>query len=681
MDEDDEMAEEEADVAQESGTNAQCVLVFGGTDDSRHDVCVQLASKSGGTLVTATDLISHSERSSSPGSPRSGLVSFDDQLAAFATLMLMQPPPYVLDAIPRMPSQLPKLEKVMGPLLIAIAAPGSPDDEAKVKANSQYHSRLLDRVHWMNILDEPAFDAALAAMKAAGIVLNEPSTVEDESSTAAAANPPRLIPAKTASETDLWAAAAAAFQEENERAATKLQAVRRGVNARRSLVIQKVAKAEEEDDLWAAAAAAAQEERNAAQAAEEEAAAKVAKDEAAAKAIEQAAIEQEAIEQAVIEQAAIEQAAIEQAAAKEAAAKEAAAGAVSSYAASKPLSADGVLILPSGVSDPLGVDQRKLGVTVWLTEDEGVAGRWGRATWRRPDLRVRIERIDATAKTFDATAVPPGRFAVSKLPLDQCATVQLSGRELRAYEQSAKRDQLRQENADDEAKIRAERIARLGAEEVDAREAAEAARRAVALKRSAREREALKVWSPDDGDADASSSAYPLVVHNRINMSNRMSDTDLPDDLMADPEAVDVWHAAIAMKRRKGAGSLDQWVHGWRMRLVPRQTVSGYDLYIRAPDMRPETMPSKHMSSKDAIRSFSNLLEKLRERLASGASSGASAGAPPLHAVCYYAPHLGRVVLELHVTPTAPSADGDGGAAPSVPSEVHQEVEVPMEVS
>ena len=330
MDEDDEMAEEEADVAQESGTNAQCVLVFGGTDDSRHDVCVQLASKSGGTLVTATDLISHSERSSSPGSPRSGLVSFDDQLAAFATLMLMQPPPYVLDAIPRMPSQLPKLEKVMGPLLIAIAAPGSPDDEAKVKANSQYHSRLLDRVHWMNILDEPAFDAALAAMKAAGIVLNEPSTVEDESSTAAAANPPRLIPAKTASETDLWAAAAAAFQEENERAATKLQAVRRGVNARRSLVIQKVAKAEEEDDLWAAAAAAAQEERNAAQAAEEEAAAKVAKDEAAAKAIEQAAIEQaaieqEAIEQAVIEQAAIEQAAIEQAAAKEAAAKEAAA--------------------------------------------------------------------------------------------------------------------------------------------------------------------------------------------------------------------------------------------------------------------------------------------------------------------------------------------------------------------
>ena len=388
-----------------------------------------------------------------------------------------------------------------------------------------------------------------------------------------------------------------------------------------------------------------------------------------------------AAKQAAAKEAAAESAAAKEAAAKEAAAKEAAAGAVSSYAASKPLSADGVLILPSGVSDPLGVDQRKLGVTVWLTEDEGVAGRWGRATWRRPDLRVRIERIDATAKTFDATAVPPGRFAVSKLPLDQCATVQLSGRELRAYEQSAKRDQLRQENADDEAKIRAERIARLGAEEVDAREAAEAARRAVALKRSAREREALKVWSPDDGDADASSSAYPLVVHNRINMSNRMSDTDLPDDLMADPEAVDVWHAAIAMKRRKGAGSLDQWVHGWRMRLVPRQTVSGYDLYIRAPDMRPETMPSKHMSSKDAIRSFSNLLEKLRERLASGASSGASAGAPPLHAVCYYAPHLGRVVLELHVTPTAPSADGDGGAAPSVPSEVHQEVEVPMEVS
>ena len=99
----------------------------------------------------------------------------------------------------------------------------------------------------------------------------------------------------------------------------------------------------------------------------------------------------------------------------------------------------------------------------------------------------------------------------------------------------------------------------------------------------------------------------------------------------------------------RGGQVLEKWVRGWRMRMVPRQTVSGHDLYIKAPDMKPEVMPAKHLTSKEAIRSFTALVDKLRERLESGASSGADAAAPPVRATCYFTPANGRVALELHV--------------------------------
>ena len=74
---------------------------------------------------------------------------------------------------------------------------------------------------------------------------------------------------------------------------------------------------------------------------------------------------------------------------------------------------------------------------------------------------------------------------------------------------------------------------------------------------------------------------------------------ELPQDLIDDEEAVEVWEAATEIKRLRGAG--DRWVRGWRMRTVCRHH-GGADLYIRAPDMDPQSMPNKHDAGATSIR-------------------------------------------------------------------------------
>jgi hypothetical protein len=82
----------------------------------------------------------------------------------------------------------------------------------------------------------------------------------------------------------------------------------------------------------------------------------------------------------------------------------------------------------------------------------------------------------------------------------------------------------------------------------------------------------------------------------------------------------------VQLKRTKSAA--DQWVRGWRLKMVPRQSFGGgADLYVRAPDQSPEAMPDNHSVSKgprgvQTIRSFVALEAKLRERMLSGDSSG-----------------------------------------------------------
>ena len=343
----------------------------------------------------------------------------------------------------------------------------------------------------------------------------------------------------------------------------------------------------------------------------------------------------------------------------------------------RPLSANGVL-LNLGIPDDLGNDQRKVGATVWLTDDESIATQWGRATWQLADLRVKVTSIDA-GHTFNADAVPPGRYSVSALPLSHITRVQLSGRELRGAEGSARRDLVRIETAAIDAQIRQNRLSVSG-ETGEARAESEAARRELSLKRAERER--IRLALPDKGAPGAEEDEEPrfkMVVH-RVTSSNRVNKTDLPEDLALDSEAVEVWNTAVEIKRTGGVA--DRWVRGWRMKMIARQSFGGgSDIYIRAPDMAPDEMPSRHQGSTCSIRSFTALVDKLRKRLQSGASSGAADSAPPLRAACYFAPSTGRVVLELHVLasssaphPAASSeADGSGamsGASPSAPHPV-----------
>ena len=92
-----------------------------------------------------------------------------------------------------------------------------------------------------------------------------------------------------------------------------------------------------------------------------------------------------------------------------------------------------------------------------------------------------------------------------------------------------------------------------------------------------------------------------------------MTAEDLPEDLRDSVEAVAVWSAAAEMKRHKYTAQ-DRWVHGWRIRVVLRSNAAGGsgDIYIRSPDMRPETLQNKHDTV--CIRSFVHLAAKLRAR-------------------------------------------------------------------
>ena len=97
-----------------------------------------------------------------------------------------------------------------------------------------------------------------------------------------------------------------------------------------------------------------------------------------------------------------------------------------------------------------------------------------------------------------------------------------------------------------------------------------------------------------------------------------MTAEDLPEDLRDSVEAVAVWSAAAEMKRHKYTAQ-DRWVHGWRIRVVLRSNAAGGsgDIYIRSPDMKPETLQNKHDTV--CIRSFVHLAATLRARKADAA--------------------------------------------------------------
>ena len=328
-----------------------------------------------------------------------------------------------------------------------------------------------------------------------------------------------------------------------------------------------------------------------------------------------------------------------------------------SYAAARPVSKLGTVLLPCmGGEDGEGVgeDVRRKGAVVWLTRDPEIAEQYGRSGWPAANYRVCISSIQHSTMTFNAHRVDPGQTALTAEPLSHIERVELSDREFRAIEQGAKRDLLRtQQQLEMMAKRREEAEAHSASLDPDAARELEATRQAAAEKqarRAERERQALMITQPEKplagDDGDDVGCCTKLVERTSVNGGGRVKTSDLEEDLLGDEEAVAVWSLAVDLKAKKAEA--DCWVRGWRMRVVKRQSCGGgYDLYMRAPDMHPEDMANRHATSSTTIRSFVKLREKLRERMKSGASSGVAT--PLVAAVVYYAPSEARVRLDLQV--------------------------------
>jgi len=222
-----------------------------------------------------------------------------------------------------------------------------------------------------------------------------------------------------------------------------------------------------------------------------------------------------------------------------------------------------------------GNDLRTVGAIVWLTRDAGVSATYGRDDWAPADFRVCVHARTSTA--FDARPVPPGTQWLHQAPLSHIDRLQLTKRELRKHD-FLRRDLVRQQ-----------------------------ARETIVAPRTARR--------PAGAAGGAAAGSRALVVHRG---GARVTAEDLPEDLRDSVEAVAVWSAAAEMKRHKYTAQ-DRWVHGWRIRFVLRSNAAGGsgDIYIRSPDMKPETLQNKHDTV--CIRSFVHLAAKLRARKADAA--------------------------------------------------------------
>ena len=222
-----------------------------------------------------------------------------------------------------------------------------------------------------------------------------------------------------------------------------------------------------------------------------------------------------------------------------------------------------------------GNDLRTVGAIVWLTRDAGVSATYGRDDWAPADFRVCVHARTSTA--FDARPVPPGTQWLHQAPLSHIDRLQLTKRELRKHD-FLRRDLVRQQ-----------------------------ARETIVAPRTAPR--------PAGAAGGAAAGSRALVVHRG---GARVTAEDLPEDLRDSVEAVAVWSAAAEMKRHKYTAQ-DRWVHGWRIRVVLRSNAAGGsgDIYIRSPDMKPETLQNKHDTV--CIRSFVHLAAKLRARKADAA--------------------------------------------------------------
>ena len=178
------VAAEVREVAAEAAYAAdhgQWVLVFGGEDTQRGQLCQRLASQSGGSSMDLSSLLAFAKTDESEQAraavalqKRGGLRGANDIAPLMLRFMEVHSAPYFCDSVFRMSNQLVEFEQFLRRLPLAIEAPGKASTAAVEAATSGMRAKLEARLHTAHDVDGVAVQAALEAVMAADVWCSPP---------------------------------------------------------------------------------------------------------------------------------------------------------------------------------------------------------------------------------------------------------------------------------------------------------------------------------------------------------------------------------------------------------------------------------------------------------------------------------------------------------------------------
>ena len=213
---------------------SECVVVFGGDDASRAQLSKTLAARCGGTHMTKMALLNQRQGKENDDGR---LLNTREQFNLLLPLIASQPPPYVLDSIFKIPAHLAALEEVVGAVRLGVQAPGQATSQAAVGMAKKLEGRL----YVAPSLEESAVAAVPSAVQKAGIRMSAVGATAVGSAAPPAPTPAPTPPAPPAPAMGGESAASTgkALTDE-EAAATKLQAIKRGNDERANLAADAV---------------------------------------------------------------------------------------------------------------------------------------------------------------------------------------------------------------------------------------------------------------------------------------------------------------------------------------------------------------------------------------------------------------------------------------------------------
>ena len=169
--------------------DVQWVLVFGGGEEERKELCSLLAAGTSGTYVDLATLLEFAKADDSDEArtvieteSSGGLLSAKQLAPLIRRVRGVQPAPLFLNSVFRMPTQLGAFEECLGGLAAAVQAPGTPPTGAAGKTSDSMAKAVGSRLHVAPSVDTTAVSAAVAAIVAAGVAasLQSPDLAEKE---------------------------------------------------------------------------------------------------------------------------------------------------------------------------------------------------------------------------------------------------------------------------------------------------------------------------------------------------------------------------------------------------------------------------------------------------------------------------------------------------------------------